>query len=54
MQEMDICRYTAEEQALLDMYKGSLEEKKEQLVKALGDVEDEEMAQMMRQLIVKM
>lgn len=52
--QMDVLQWTAEEQALLDMYEGSNEEKKDQLVKAMLEVEDSEMVDMIAQLVLKL
>lgn len=52
--QMDITTWTAEEQALLDMYEGSNEEKKELLTEALLEVDDPEMIEVMTGLILKL
>lgn len=52
--QANVLQWTAEEQALLDMYEGTDAEKKDQLVMAMLEVEDPEMIEVMAQLVLKL
>lgn len=52
--QMDVLQWTAEEQALLDLYEGSNEEKKEKLAEALLEVDDTEMIEVITGVILKL
>lgn len=51
--QIDVLQWTAEEQALLDMYGGSIIEKIEEIQDVLKEIEDDEMRNIVLKIIAK-